>query len=145
MSSLTILLIIISDFVFFFWCRGSIKLAEYANKVEKDTRATCSAFGEVASVKVAVPRVVSPQPVFVEFRSGIHAAAAAENLASRTYDGRQLVVRRLTRQELLSEIEDFYLRSQSTTAPPQPPIPLKSNGSARHFQFTPASNNCILH
>eukprot|EP00633_Aureoumbra_lagunensis_P003288 CAMPEP_0197286484 /NCGR_PEP_ID=MMETSP0890-20130614/1884_1 /TAXON_ID=44058 ORGANISM="Aureoumbra lagunensis, Strain CCMP1510" /NCGR_SAMPLE_ID=MMETSP0890 /ASSEMBLY_ACC=CAM_ASM_000533 /LENGTH=450 /DNA_ID=CAMNT_0042754825 /DNA_START=141 /DNA_END=1493 /DNA_ORIENTATION=+ len=113
---------------------GSIKLAEYANKVEKDTRATCSAFGEVASVKVAVPRVVSPQPVFVEFRSGIHAAAAAENLASRTYDGRQLVVRRLTRQELLSEIEDFYLRSQSTTAPPQPPIPLKSNGSARHFQ-----------
>mmetsp|Transcript_26157 Transcript_26157/g.104641 ORF Transcript_26157/g.104641 Transcript_26157/m.104641 type:complete len:399 (+) Transcript_26157:568-1764(+) len=84
---------------------GTAKLDEYATKVQADTRETCAAFGEVLSIEIPVQSIEAAQPVFVEFFQAAHAAAAAENIASRTYDGRQLVVRRVTRRELRSEID----------------------------------------
>mmetsp|Transcript_4271 Transcript_4271/g.14145 ORF Transcript_4271/g.14145 Transcript_4271/m.14145 type:complete len:289 (-) Transcript_4271:169-1035(-) len=87
---------------------GSSTLEQYAVKVRGDTTETCVAFGEVAKLEVAVPKLPSVQPVYVEFYSASAANAAAENLSSRTYDGRQLIVRRLTRRDLQAEVDAFH-------------------------------------
>ncbi|KAJ8612876.1 hypothetical protein CTAYLR_002064 [Chrysophaeum taylorii] len=76
---------------------GTAKLNEYATKVEADTR---SALVEVPTV----PAAVASQPVFVQFYQASHAIAAAENLSSRTYDGRRLVVKRVSRHEMRTAV-----------------------------------------
>mmetsp|Transcript_11361 Transcript_11361/g.36025 ORF Transcript_11361/g.36025 Transcript_11361/m.36025 type:complete len:392 (+) Transcript_11361:426-1601(+) len=95
---------------------GNAKLAEYAAKVEADTRATCGSFGSLALVEVAVPSVAS-QPVFVQFYQASHATAAAESLAARTYDGRHLGVSRVTRHAVNAAIDE-HRRAISLSARP---------------------------